>query len=241
MARQLEGAGWTRAQRGSATASESELAIPSSGGVAQQSSDRGSRREGLTWAFVGVLLFSFSVPLTKEALGGFDPFLTATGRAVIAGLLAVTILAIRRVPVPARRHWSPLFFTMLGAVFGWPILLALALAAHDVRTRRRHRLVHAADDGGDRSAAHAREACRGSSGSPHPPERPFWSASRSPKEVRPAETSKLTCSSSAPSCPRRGATCSARCDADAPRVAGDFLGRRSRAATHHPGIDRALA
>jgi len=81
----------------------------------------------LAWAFVGVLLFSFSVPLTKKAVGGFDPFLTATGRAVIAGLLAAVILGIRRVPVPTRRHWSPLFFTMLGAVFGWPILLALAL------------------------------------------------------------------------------------------------------------------
>jgi drug/metabolite transporter (DMT)-like permease len=81
----------------------------------------------LVWAFLGVLLFSFSVPLTKEAVGGFDPFLTATGRALIAGLLAAALLAIRRVPVPERRHWWPLFFTMLGAVFGWPILLALAL------------------------------------------------------------------------------------------------------------------
>ena len=76
---------------------------------------------------MGVLLFSFSVPLTKEAVSGFDPFLTATGRAVIAGLLAALVLGVRRVPVPARRHWWPLFFTMLGAVFGWPILLALAL------------------------------------------------------------------------------------------------------------------
>jgi drug/metabolite transporter (DMT)-like permease len=84
-------------------------------------------RLGLAWAFVGVLLFSFSVPLTKEAVGGFDPFLTATGRAVIAGALAAAVLVVRRVPVPARRHWWPLFFTMLGAVFGWPILLALAL------------------------------------------------------------------------------------------------------------------
>ena len=81
----------------------------------------------MAWAFVGVLMFSFSVPLTKEAVGGFDPFLTATGRAVMAGLLAAVVLVIRRVPLPARRHWSPLFFTMLGAVFGWPILLALAL------------------------------------------------------------------------------------------------------------------
>src|SRR5580658_3704918 len=85
------------------------------------------RRLGLVWAFIGVLMFSFSVPLTKEAVGGFDPFLTATGRAVIAGVLAAVLLWLRRVPVPARRHWWPLFFTMLGAVFGWPILIALAL------------------------------------------------------------------------------------------------------------------
>jgi drug/metabolite transporter (DMT)-like permease len=79
-------------------------------------------------------MFSFSVPLTKEAVGGFDPFLTATGRAAIAGVLAAVVLGVRRVPVPPRRYWAPLFFTMLGAVFGWPILLALALrhttAAH---------------------------------------------------------------------------------------------------------------
>src|SRR5690242_8524008 len=90
-------------------------------------SDRRSHRLGLAWAFLGVLMFSFSVPLTKEAVGGFDPFFTATGRAVIAGALALMVLAVRRVPVPERRHWSPLFLTMLGAVFGWPILLALAL------------------------------------------------------------------------------------------------------------------
>lgn len=84
-------------------------------------------RVGLWWALVGVVLFSFSLPLTKIAVGGFNPFLTATGRAVIAGLLAVLVLAVRRVPWPGREHLRPLLFTMIGAVFGWPILLALAL------------------------------------------------------------------------------------------------------------------
>ena len=98
------------------------------------------RRQGLMWAFVGVVLFSFSLPLTKVAVEGFDPFLTATGRAVIAGVLAALILLLRRVPWPAREHWRPLFFTMLGAVFGWPILLALALQ----RTTSAHAAVIAA-------------------------------------------------------------------------------------------------
>ena len=97
-------------------------------------------RLGLTWAFFGVLLFSFSLPLTKVAVGGFDPFLTATGRAVIAGALAVVVLGVRRVPWPPRQQLKPLLYTMLGAVFGWPILLALALQ----RTTSAHAAVIAA-------------------------------------------------------------------------------------------------
>ena len=82
---------------------------------------------GLSWAFLGVLLFSFSVPLTKIAVGGFNPFFTATGRAVVAGVLAAVILSVNRVPWPARHLVRPLLLTMIGAVFGWPILIAIAL------------------------------------------------------------------------------------------------------------------
>jgi drug/metabolite transporter (DMT)-like permease len=94
----------------------------------------------LAWALLGVVLFSFSVPLTKVAVEGFDPFLTATGRAAIAGALAVLLIAWRRVPWPPREQLWPLGMTMLGAVFGWPILLALALQ----RTTSAHAAVIAA-------------------------------------------------------------------------------------------------
>lgn len=91
-------------------------------------------RAGLWWAFVAVFLWSFTVPLTKVAVGGFSAVFTATGRAVIAGVIAAVVLLIRKVPPPPRRLWRPLFFVMIGAVFGWPVLLALALnyttAAH---------------------------------------------------------------------------------------------------------------
>ena len=92
------------------------------------------------WALLGVVLFSFSVPLTKVSVEGFDPFLTATGRALIAGALAAIVVAWRRVPLPPRDQLRPLLMTMLGAVFGWPILLALALQ----RTTAAHAAVIAA-------------------------------------------------------------------------------------------------
>lgn len=94
----------------------------------------------MAWALLGVVLFSFSVPLTKVAVGGFDPFLTATSRAALAGALAMALIAWRRVPWPPGDQLRPLFLTMLGAVFGWPILLAIALE----RTTSAHAAVIAA-------------------------------------------------------------------------------------------------
>jgi drug/metabolite transporter (DMT)-like permease len=91
-------------------------------------------RAGLWWAFLAVFLWSFTVPLTKVAVEGFNAILTATGRAAIAGIIAVVVLGFRRIPLPPRHMWRSLFFVMLGAVFGWPIFIAVALnyttAAH---------------------------------------------------------------------------------------------------------------
>lgn len=86
-----------------------------------------TRRAGLSWALLAVLLWSLSIPLTKAALGGFDVLVVAMGREVIAGLVASVVLLIRRPRFPDRSLWRPLAWTALGAVFGWPLLLALGL------------------------------------------------------------------------------------------------------------------
>lgn len=84
-------------------------------------------RIGLLWALVGVILWSFSLPFTKAAVEGFNPFAVAAGRGVIAGLLAVPVLLLTRRRFPPRHLWGPLAWTALGAMLGWPLLLALAL------------------------------------------------------------------------------------------------------------------
>lgn len=86
-----------------------------------------TQKTGLLWALFGVFLFSISLPMTKWALESFNPFFTAMARAVIAASLAIVILIVRRTPIFARKDLTAFIYTMLGAVFGWPILIALAL------------------------------------------------------------------------------------------------------------------
>lgn len=85
------------------------------------------QREGFFYAFLGVLLFSASLPFTKLALKSFDPLFTAFARPLIACTLAIPLMIYRKVPKLPRSLWRAMFFTTLGAVFGWPILIALAL------------------------------------------------------------------------------------------------------------------
>lgn len=86
-----------------------------------------TQRNGLLFAFIGVFAFSLSLPFTKMALRSFDPFFTAFARPIIAALLAIPLMLALRVPALPRHLWRPTAFTALGAVFGWPILIAIAL------------------------------------------------------------------------------------------------------------------
>jgi drug/metabolite transporter (DMT)-like permease len=86
-----------------------------------------TQRSGLLFAFIGVFAFSLSLPFTKMALKSFDPLFTAFARPVIAAFLAIPLMLALKVPALPRHLWRPMAFTALGAVFGWPILIAIAL------------------------------------------------------------------------------------------------------------------
>lgn len=85
------------------------------------------QRSGLGFAFLGVFLFSASLPMTKLALRGYDPLFTAFARPLIALIIALPLMVRARALSLPRNLWRPVIFTTLGAVFGWPILIALAL------------------------------------------------------------------------------------------------------------------
>ena len=85
------------------------------------------QRNGLLYAFIGVFAFSLSLPFTKLALRSFDPLFTAFARPVIASFIAIPLMLVAKVPALPRHLLRPTIFTALGAVFGWPILIAIAL------------------------------------------------------------------------------------------------------------------
>ena len=82
---------------------------------------------GLVLAGLGVLVFSFSLPMTKIAVRGLDPTVAAIGRAAIASILAAVSLLIVRPPRPTRAQVGRLVPVVAGVVFGFPLLTSYAL------------------------------------------------------------------------------------------------------------------
>lgn len=86
--------------------------------------------------FLGVLIFSGSLPATRLAVLQLDPVFLTVSRAAIAGLLAVLLLAVFGEKRPARADLASLSIVALGVVVGFPLLTALALqhvtSAHSI-------------------------------------------------------------------------------------------------------------
>ena len=85
---------------------------------------------------LGVIIFSGSLPATRVAVHGFTPLFLTSARAVIAGLIAATVLAGLRQTRPAGGDLLSLAIVALGVVIGFPLLTALALqqmtSAHSI-------------------------------------------------------------------------------------------------------------
>lgn len=86
--------------------------------------------------FLGVLIFSGSLPATRVAVMDFDPIFLTVARAAIAGILGFALLLAFREKRPASGDLASLVIVSLGVVVGFPLLSALALqhvtAAHSV-------------------------------------------------------------------------------------------------------------
>src|SRR3954470_14401244 len=82
---------------------------------------------GVVLGSLGILGFSFSLPATRLAVAGLDPWLVAFGRATVAAALASAYLATTRAPRPTRAQWRSLAIAAAGVVVGFPLFTSLAL------------------------------------------------------------------------------------------------------------------
>lgn len=101
-------------------------------------SDKAVNNTSSGWinGFIGVLIFSGSLPATKVAVLDFSPLFLTIARANIAGLISLCVLLIFKERRPTKNHIFPLIIVAMGVVVGFPLLTAMALqhvtSAHSI-------------------------------------------------------------------------------------------------------------
>lgn len=91
-----------------------------------------SEARGLWLGLLGVVIFAMTLPMTRLAVGAasdpqLSPLFVSAGRAAIAGLLSLIVLAFARAQRPRRDEWPTYAISAAGTVIGFPLFLGLAL------------------------------------------------------------------------------------------------------------------
>lgn len=83
--------------------------------------------KGMLIGFIGILIFSLTLPVTKIAVLSFDPYFIAFGRATLAAVVALAYLIYKKEPMPTRADFTKFVVIALGVVFGFPIFTTVAM------------------------------------------------------------------------------------------------------------------
>ena len=83
--------------------------------------------KGMLIGFIGILVFSLTLPVSKIAVLSFNPYFIAFGRACLAGLFALAYLLYKQAPLPSKTDLAKIIVIALGVVFGFPIFTTVAM------------------------------------------------------------------------------------------------------------------
>lgn len=83
--------------------------------------------KGMLIGFIGILIFSLTLPVSKIAVLSFNPYFIAFGRATLAGLVALAYLAYKKEALPSKIDFGKYVVIALGVVFGFPIFTTVAM------------------------------------------------------------------------------------------------------------------
>jgi drug/metabolite transporter (DMT)-like permease len=79
------------------------------------------------YGFLGVLIFSLTLPATRIAVAEFDPVFVGLGRAIVAAGLSLILLLVTRQTIPPARFLPNFAIVAGGVAIGFPLLSAIAM------------------------------------------------------------------------------------------------------------------
>ncbi len=88
---------------------------------------RNTDTEALFLGFLGVFIFSFTLPMTRLAAPELGGLFVGLARALIGAVLAGALLLFRGERFPERQYWRGIAIVSLGCVIGFSSLTGLAL------------------------------------------------------------------------------------------------------------------
>ncbi|RTZ66249.1 MAG: EamA/RhaT family transporter [Aquificaceae bacterium] len=86
---------------------------------------------GMVLGFIGVAIFSLTLPATRYIAAYFDPLFIGLGRASVAAIIAMIILLIFKQPFPNKQQAKQLAITATGVIVGFPVLTSWAMKTVD--------------------------------------------------------------------------------------------------------------
>jgi drug/metabolite transporter (DMT)-like permease len=82
---------------------------------------------GYPYGFLGVLIFSLTLPATRMAVVALDPVFVGFGRSIVAAVFALILLGVTRQAIPPMKFLPNFCLVGLGVVIGFPLLSAIAM------------------------------------------------------------------------------------------------------------------
>ena len=83
--------------------------------------------KGMWLGFIGVLMFSLTLPFTRIAVAELSPYFVTFGRSLLGGVCALFLFFITRPKLPTQSQLMRLCVIALGVVYGFPLFVSLAM------------------------------------------------------------------------------------------------------------------
>ncbi len=83
--------------------------------------------KGMLIGFIGIFIFSLTLPVTKITVEILNPYFLCFARALLAGILAGAYLIFTKAPIPDAKQIRQFAMVALGVVFIFPLFINIAM------------------------------------------------------------------------------------------------------------------